>query len=138
MAFQKIEWNERYSIGAPEIDEQHKKMLEIVNDFMRAKETGEVDKVIKQILTELVEYTKYHFRAEEEHMKANQYINLAHHIHQHKDLIRQIVLILNNMKAGKLAITDDLYALLKNWLINHIIIEDKKYGSFLAKKKNIG
>ena len=64
----KIEWNDEYLLGVPEIDKQHKKLIAIANelyDVVTGDESALKEKM-PSILKELTDYTEYHFSNEEE------------------------------------------------------------------------
>ncbi|RMD50425.1 MAG: hemerythrin, partial [Ignavibacteria bacterium] len=85
----KIEWKHYYNIGVPEIDEQHKKLTDMINELIVARNEGKEEEVFGKILKSLVEYTQVHFSSEEKHMKQYNYPGLVEHQHQHKALIGQ-------------------------------------------------
>lgn len=129
----KIEWKPEYSIGIEEIDNQHKRLIEIADKFISAKHTGRHEEILKETFVDLIEYTKIHFTAEENHMSQNNYYGYAEHKRQHQVLIGQIKKILINFKSEQNRATEDLFTLLKNWLIKHMIDHDKQYGNFLSE-----
>ena len=134
MQNQIIQWKKEYSIGIAEIDEQHKILVDIVNKFISAKMEGKQNDVFKETLTDIVDYTKYHFTSEENHMTVNKYFGLHEHKKQHQVLINQIVNVLNHLKEGKVNVDDELISLLQSWLIIHMMEHDKEYGRFLNDK----
>lgn len=136
MSFKELEWKSEYSIGIDELDEQHKKLLGIMNIFLKAEYEGREDEVLKETLTELINYTNFHFSAEEEHMEKNGYFRLEGHKQQHQGIVNEIVKILNLIKEGKPQANDELHGLLNKWLITHIMQQDKQYGIFYFKKNN--
>ncbi len=132
MDYTEIVWKEIYSIGVKEIDDQHKKLLQIANTFLKARLEEKETEVLKETFVNLIDYTKYHFETEEKHMEKNKYDGLTEQKRQHQMLIKQIVQVLNHLKAGETYAVDELENLLKNWLVKHILDHDKKYGDFLA------
>lgn len=126
-----IVWKKEYSIGVEEIDEQHKKLLDIANKFISAKVEGREFEVLKETFVNLVEYTKIHFATEEQHMINNNYYGYEEHKRQHQVLIGQVKRILENFHKEQSRATEDLLTLLKNWLVKHMIDHDKQYGKFL-------
>ncbi len=130
-----IEWKKEYELGVEEIDNQHKKLVGIVNEFLEAQANHSEEKVIGPIIKELVDYTKVHFESEELHMKKHRYPLLIQHKQEHKALIARIVKILKDLGSGNQDVADDLFQLLKNWLLNHILDKDRQYGNFLKNGK---
>jgi hemerythrin-like metal-binding protein len=80
----------------------------------------------------LVDYTKRHFADEEKFMMSINYSELAHHKELHRKLINDIVLILIDIKKGKVVDPFAFIDFLTDWLINHIRYEDKKIGKRLT------
>jgi methyl-accepting chemotaxis protein/hemerythrin len=133
MAYHEIVWKPDYEIGITEIDDQHKKLLIIANKFLKAHAEGSVPQVLSETLQELVNYTKYHFESEEKHMDEAGYPSALTHKSMHKDLVNQIVQILMQLKEGKAYALNELANLIKEWLVNHMIKEDRKFGDFISK-----
>jgi len=126
-----IKWSRNYSLGVEEIDSQHKHLVEVINKFISAKNEDKTLEVFKEILSEVVDYTKYHFETEENHMALHKYPALQEHKAQHKILVKQIVHILEELKFGKIEVGDELFMILKNWLIRHVLDHDLNYGHYL-------
>lgn len=128
----KIIWRKEYNTNVREIDEQHQHLVHLINVLLAENETKKNPEVVKKVLIELIDYTKYHFSTEEEHMQKHDYLNYDEHVQFHKSLIDQIIKLLNELKTGKRLETKDLLDILKNWLITHIEKEDQKYSHFLG------
>ena len=126
-----IVWNKTYEVGVPEIDDQHKKFVEIINRLFTSKNSDTENSTIRQTLIDIVDYTNFHFESEEKHMKENTYDRLYEHQGQHKILKKQLVKILEDLKFGKIKIGDELLDTLQHWLVKHILHHDKEYGHFL-------
>ncbi len=127
---QLLTWNENYSVYIESMDRQHQKIIDIINQLHQALENYRLEDVIDQILQSLKEYTEYHFNDEEKLMAANNYPNLEQHRKTHQFLRNEITRYRQLQAKGKLTI-EDLSRLLTNWLINHIMIDDKDYGRMI-------
>lgn len=123
-----MEWYESYSIGVKEIDDQHKQLVGMISKLQASLPAGVSPVQIAETLKFLVEYTKFHFSAEEDLMRRIGFDELENHKKLHKRLIAQVYEILVNLKKGKSVDTYELIDFLTNWLINHIRNEDKKIG----------
>jgi len=128
-----MQWNSNLSVGIEEIDNQHKKLIEIINTLNDAMKTGKGSESLSGIVSELIEYTKYHFTAEEALMKDNNYPGYLSHKAVHSTLVEKVRDIELDLKAGKIALSVQVFAFLKDWLVNHIQGEDKKYAPFLTR-----
>ncbi len=124
-------WNQVYTIGNESVDDQHKKLFSILNDLVDAIKTKKAKDILDKTIEELSNYTFYHFSAEEDYMEKIGYPELEDHKTFHKDLIEQLSDICNRIYGGHIDSTDELYRLLKDWIINHILNEDLKIKLFL-------
>ncbi len=123
-----IQWSEKMSVGNLIIDQQHKTLVDLVNKMYDAVSKGKGDEAVKEVLPELVNYTKTHFDYEENFMKQTSYPNLAQHHKLHQDLIRHAYDINDNIQTGQFFSSVTVTGFLKDWLMNHILKEDMKYS----------
>lgn len=125
-------WSNLYSVGNPTMDNHHQKLFDIINKLhadMMAKKGKES---LSGTLKELLDYTKYHFTAEEELMKRSNYPGYPDQKKAHDAFIAQIVQYQNDLKAGKdLMVSANITNTLVNWLSTHIAQMDKNYKNFL-------
>lgn len=134
-----MEWKNAYSIGHDEIDKQHQRLVNIINHLLRSLTDALEDREVDVVLTEVVEYTRYHFRTEEDLMAKHGYPDLQHHRELHKALVQQVAQKFDDLSHGKEVTAIDLISFLQHWLIEHIVAEDKRIGEFLnSLPKNAG
>jgi hemerythrin len=125
-----ITWDESYSVNIPSIDEQHKKLILLINEYYEAiKQNYSEDKLIK-LLNGLAEYTDYHFKYEEVLMGKFAYAETADHKLKHKDFIDKVASVQQKIKDKKIVIPLEITNFLKSWLVEHIKKTDKKYSEF--------
>ena len=129
-----VEWNDYLSVNVKEIDAHHKMLIEIINRLYQAMVDGVSDKVMKEVLVELIDYTKYHFSAEEEIMEKYAYLQLEDHRGMHRDFVTKLAGICRKHQVDKSPIDEEMLDFLKNWLINHILKTDRYLGIFLNDK----
>jgi hemerythrin len=128
-----VQWNDGLSVGMDVIDDQHKKLVSIVNRLYDAMRNGKGSEILGDVLSELIEYTRYHFTAEEALMKDNAYPGYQSHRSAHSMLVEKVMDLELDLKAGKIALSVQVFQFLKDWLVNHIQGEDKKIAPFLTK-----
>ena len=128
-----FKWKEEYSVGIQKIDEQHKKLVDIINEFYTAFTENTTKDKMGDILNLLIDYTQYHFSTEEQLFLESGYQESNEHISEHKKFIETIEGFIKEYRAGSGAVTYKLMSFLRNWLQNHIIREDKKYSDHLVK-----
>ncbi len=131
MAF--IDWTDELSLGIPEIDEQHRQLVDIVNKFEESAKGGKGPRIMVGILNDLVGYTQEHFSFEEKFMLEAKFPKLSLHQSQHRQLLQKIERFQFEFSQGGRRITIELREFLKYWLTSHILKEDKAYAEFLAK-----
>jgi hemerythrin len=126
-----LKWKDDYLLGIKIIDEQHKRLFEISDRAFRLvveKNDKERNKKFFDILKELISYTDYHFEFEENYMKSKNYKHFEEHKKLHsefKKLIGNYELDINDENISE--ITTKVAKLLVEWLINHIMVQDKLY-----------
>lgn len=130
-----IEWTSELSIGIDSIDEQHKKLVNMINALNDAKIAGSTNELLGKIFTGLTNYTQKHFTYEENMFAEYGYINSNEHKRQHNELIAQVIELKDKfMDNPQGTVSDDLIHFLKRWLTNHIMRTDKEYAEFLISK----
>ena len=126
-----IAWDNSFSVGVKAIDNQHKGLLEIVNELYAAMMQRQTKSVTGPLLNKLVNYTQVHFSAEEKMMQATDYPHLIQHRARHLDLTRQVGEFMTRYEHGDGSLNIHLLRFLSDWLTRHIQQEDKEYGPWL-------
>ena len=127
-------WKEEYSVGYPEIDNQHKKLFEFAEELHNAMIYGKGKYVLEKTLSKLIAYTKGHFAAEERLMQTHNYPDYPKHKAVHDALTARVVAFQKEFEANRTALTVDLLLFLKDWLCHHIGETDRKIASYLKSK----
>lgn len=129
-----VEWRDEYSVGIDSIDEQHKRLLNLINQLQTAAHYHTDEAFVDKALDELVDYTRTHFSYEEGLLEQNGYSELEPHKMEHQAMIKQVGESIERYKADPDQTIEDIVQYLKKWLINHINGTDKGYSSFLVGK----
>ncbi len=129
-----VEWNDSLSVGIDSIDNDHKKLLGMINQLQTAAHYHTDDELIEKTLNDLVDYTKYHFAREEDMMRDNNYPDFEEHKQQHEQMVQQVTQFINEYRIDKTRTIDNVTLFLKTWLINHINGSDQDYAPFLHDK----
>lgn len=129
-----ITWKEVYSVNITEIDNQHKKLIELINNLHDAMITGKGKEEISKTLRGLVNYTLTHFATEEKYFDQYDFPGSEAHKKQHRDLVEQVAALQKKHESGERVLTIDVMNFLRDWLNDHIIGSDKGYGSYLNSK----
>ncbi len=131
-------WESSYSVGIAVIDNQHKRIIEYINELNNALAFKTEDKV-HDIILQLVEYTVSHFSFEERLMQEAGYPMLQPHKDVHNAFIERINFFKERFENGE-DITKQLMLDLQMWLINHIQHDDTDYKEIvqnMLKKREI-
>ena len=127
-------WSDKLSTGVKAMDEQHKGLVNTLNELHDAMLRGADKSSAGPLLDRLVKYTHDHFTSEEALMKRAKYPNFAAHLVKHKDLTTQVEAFVARYKRGELSLNVDLLMFLRNWLTTHIQKEDRDYGPWLNQQ----
>ncbi|MCA1928243.1 MAG: bacteriohemerythrin [Calditerrivibrio sp.] len=125
-----ISWSSKIETGVKKFDEQHKELVRLLNKFYSSMNDGSSNNVLGNILKELANYTVYHFQSEEDAFKRYNFPMKDEHMRSHKNLVDQVVKIIKDFESGKEVVSVNLLQFLKEWVINHIIQEDKEYSKY--------
>jgi len=129
----KIMWTDELSVGIPELDEQHRRLIDLLNEFYDAIERGDDEQGIRKLVEGLEEYTVFHFCAEEEFLIEINYPDLENHQKAHQILISEVRSAQARYQNGDRKAIRELSAFTLAWLYSHILKVDKKYGDYCKK-----
>lgn len=129
-----VEWKDEYSVGINSIDEQHKRLLNLINQLQTAVDYSTGDQFEREALDELVDYTKTHFTYEEGLMRDNDYPDFEPHKAQHEAMFKKVEEVLAEYEKDHDSAMSNATEYLKKWLVNHINGTDKEYSSYLIAK----
>jgi len=124
----KIEWSEELSVGVPEMDDQHRQLIALLNQFYTAVEQGEREEGIRTLFQGVDDYTVFHFSAEEQFMERIGYPDLAAHQKTHAMFRQEYRSAMERHEQGDRKAVRDLVAFLFSWLYTHISKTDRRYG----------
>jgi hemerythrin-like metal-binding protein len=129
-------WRDQLSVGSPEIDGDHKHLINFVNQLHDAVTEAQSEKVVGKILMELIEYTRDHFAREEKLMSAAGYPDYPRHCKIHQALTAQVLRFAQRyLRTPTDQVKRELIDFLAAWLVDHIIKEDRRIGAYMRGKK---
>lgn len=126
-----ISWNNRYSVGIKAIDDQHAKLVEYINELHDAMKAGKAKDAMGSIIRNLINYTSTHFTLEEKFMMEKRYPDYLAHKKEHDAFVKKVLEFQKSFEMGSTSVSIDIINFLRDWLLNHISVTDKKYGPFL-------
>ncbi|MDD5285078.1 MAG: bacteriohemerythrin [Desulfuromonadaceae bacterium] len=127
-------WSDACSIQVAEFDGHHQRLFDIANTIAKHLHNGSERKSLANAFESLVEYTHYHFSAEEKLMEFYGYPETDGHTRKHKDLICQVLEYRDQVLANDLPAKAGFTNFMEHWLVRHVLEEDRKYGAFLNEK----
>ncbi len=131
-----IEWNDKdFSVGHPKADEQHKKLVDIINRLHDALISAKEQDYKYTLFKEIQDYTEVHFSYEEKLMEEIDYPYLQKHKEMH--FIFKTTILEQGQKPfkGEPIMISQVMSQLKNWLTDHILKEDRKIVGYLSSKQ---
>lgn len=132
-----VQWDDSYSLGLEQIDEQHKVLFDIMNHLWSAIVRRAEGAEMQKILDELEHYTVSHFTAEEAFMQSAGFAGLEEHRKLHVHFVARIRGARDDLREGK-QISLDLLHFLRDWLVQHIQAEDRTYATDYRKSRPAG
>jgi len=122
-------WTSDLSVGVAVLDDDHKKLVGIINQLHFGITAGHDKMILDAVLNELVDYIKFHFAREEAMLIKAGYEATAAHMAGHEKFIGEISSLQARIKTSPVDLLDmELMEFLRDWLFSHIRVSDKQYG----------
>ncbi|GHV44313.1 hemerythrin [Spirochaetia bacterium] len=135
-----VEWDNRYAIGIPLIDDQHKELIQLTNELYKSCLAG--DEAARAnfgtAVKGTVDYVKYHFSAEEKILENVKYPEIGEHKRQHEVFVKQVLEDVQNFQEGKKFVPNVFVRFLKDWILSHIAVMDTQYAKYIQNLKKQG
>lgn len=128
-----LDWNESFSVGIAAMDKQHHLLVNMLNELHEAMLQGKAQTITGDLLQKLVDFTGYHFIAEEKILKDAGFPTLEAHHKLHEDLCKEVNVFVERYRRGEQMINLHLMNFLRNWLSRHILEEDREYGRWINR-----
>lgn len=129
-----IRWNDSFSVNVSKIDQEHKKLVEMVNELTDAMKEGQGKEVLGEILNGLIAYTASHFQTEENYFRQVKYPYADEHKEEHVAFVQKVSEFKQEFDAGRATVSVNVLQFLSKWLQTHIKGADQKYSSYLNEK----
>ena len=121
-----MEWKAEYATGIPEIDLQHRTLLQFITDFERAV-TGQLHwNTVQPLIVRAREFVTFHFSVEESLMQISNYPRLAGHRAEHQYVLKQFAALEHRVLRQEQ--NKELLPLMSAWLFDHIIESDQPFA----------
>lgn len=129
----KFLWSDDLHTGNTLIDNDHQKLINMVNALFEAMEKGQANDIISKVLNNLIIYTREHFGREEAEMQRIKYASTIAHKSEHTKLLQQVNELKASLDAGQKINVLTVSRFLSDWLRNHILTVDKKLAAAIKQ-----
>jgi hemerythrin-like metal-binding protein len=127
-------WGPEMDMPLELFNEQHKRLVQMVNDLYKALLHGRGNEEVLVVIDALLNYTQYHFGAEEKNFEAYKFPGADNHCIIHQNFIQQIMHLRDQYFQGKKTVALQTLRLARSWLFEHIMVCDREYISFFEGK----
>ena len=122
-------WDTCFVTGIPTVDEQHHRLVDIINAFgdLLLRPEGSTSEEMERVFTELADYAAYHF-SEEELLMQEHAIDSRHFAHQkkeHAQFLVDVAFMRTGAASNQRGKASELLQYLCNWLAYHILGSDQ-------------
>lgn len=127
-------WNSEFDVGVELINDQHKKLIQLINDLSEAMSAGKSSEVLGSVLKEIIKYGIYHFDTEEELFDKYDYEDVINHKKEHSSFKETASQLMKDYEDGNYRVSLETLQFLKGWITKHIKTTDMKYKDFLSSR----
>ena len=129
-----IQWDDKLSVNVEEIDKQHQKLVQVINELQEAMQNRKGNEVLGKIIEEMVGYARTHFKTEEVYFDKFGYPEADSHKKEHAEFMDKVSDFKKDFDAGRIGLSVEVMNFLSDWLKNHIMGSDKNYSAFFNEK----
>jgi hemerythrin len=126
-----MEWTNEYSVNNQAMDDQHKRLFNLIEKLNKAMQDGKSNSIINSVLEELSQYAVTHFKDEESLMANVNYPKLKFHINEHKSFVDKLNSFKKAINNKELGVSIKVTNFLRDWLKSHILQIDKEYSIYM-------
>jgi two-component system cell cycle response regulator len=131
----RFQWDEGMSVGVESIDQDHRRIIDIINQLSEAFEKGSGREVVAGLFDRLEEYASTHFAREERLMEEAGFPGLQEHAAQHKSFAGKIPELRDMLlEAAFPSVALETNLFLYRWLVGHILSDDMAYTQLLYEE----
>ena len=131
---QYLKWDDKYAVGITLFDDQHKKIMEMLNQLLDAVKHDGSNEKCSDIVNELIKYSSLHFGTEEAAMKKYGYPYFRKHYDEHNAIKLKLGDLHKKCVEGDILNTLEILKFITHWIDNHLQDNDMNYGSFFLSK----
>jgi hemerythrin-like metal-binding protein len=128
-------WKDIYSVGVPELDQQHQRLLEIINELIEEQRDSYNAEKFSLAISELTHYAYTHFAAEERLLKAAKFPDMKDHVLSHVDFIMKMMGLALKVEKGSDEDRKELLRYLRDWYAGHVLGIDRFFIPYVTSAK---
>jgi hemerythrin len=129
-----VAWKPEYSVEVRKLDNQHRKILDVLNK-MSTLQRGDEREKMKEVFAELLSYIETHFSMEEELMKRHNFPGLEAQKKAHDAFIDKVCDALKDFLKNRNLVAINVFNFVWDWFAGHIVRMDKEYTPYMKAKK---
>ena len=131
-----IKWRDSYSVGIDQFDNEHRKLVDLINRmFVIVRDKDDIS-AVSDAVARLIDYTEFHFSSEEAAMKEADFPGFKKHKQLHDQLTQEISVFQQKILSEESDVGPEFYRFLRDWLLDHIMEEDKQYGEHITASRH--
>jgi len=127
-------WRTSYETGISSMDEQHHKLISLINTMYRVLRQKEDHGSVERVLIEMSDYAKIHLSEEEALLQEKGFAGYEEHLLLHNNYLKKTEELTEEWGEKDESAANKIYSFLRQWWLEHIVEEDQKYGAFLKEK----
>jgi hemerythrin len=121
-----LEWKPEYSVGIASMDDEHREMIDLINDVYAKLGTSSDPDAIEDCLENIYSTISLHFALEERIMREQSYAEYVEHKEDHEDLLDEIRDLMDEFFADQDAGARLLKKRLSDWFARHFASFDAR------------
>jgi hemerythrin len=129
-----MNWSGKYSVGVEELDNQHKALMNVLNELHAASMRGKASEVAGPLIRRIVSIATEHFASEERLMESAKFSGLASHRAKHKELAATVGEFVARHEKGDTTMYTQLLYFVRDWQTMHMQTEDQEYARWFAAR----
>ena len=121
-------WDDNFNTGLPKVDEQHRKLVQMLNLLASNIAYGANAELLNKIFDEMADYAVYHFNTEEAIWREYLAEDSAEVEHRaiHQSFVQEVVHLKASLGARSLSeVAEEALGFLARWLASHILESDR-------------
>jgi hemerythrin-like metal-binding protein len=129
---QPLEWRAEFSVHIPQLDAQHRQIIELIGELRACAQSGKADQLVPAALDKIDCYARAHLKREELVLRVRRYPGYAEHKAEHQAYIEKVASL--RVRSDRRDIGVRISNFLMEWWRNHILTSDQRYARFFRRQ----